>query len=71
MPNSLRTKLSKLRYIGKITEEEYKELTQKLDGHDTELFNTAYELGYKEGHYDGFYKCLDVNVFGVEVNADD
>ena len=37
MPNSLRSKLSSLRYKGKITEEEYKELITKLDGHDKEL----------------------------------
>ena len=34
MPNSLKTKLSKLRYQGKITDEEYKELIDKLRGHD-------------------------------------
>ena len=34
MPNSLRTKISSLRYKGKITEEEYKDLISKLDGHD-------------------------------------
>ena len=37
MPNSLRSKLSSLRYKGKITEEEYKELIAKLDGHDKAL----------------------------------
>ena len=36
MPNSLRTKISKLRYKGQISEDEYKELINKLDGHDTE-----------------------------------
>lgn len=34
MPNSLRCKLSKLRFQDKITQEEYKELLEKLDGHD-------------------------------------
>lgn len=37
MPNSLRTKLSKLRYEGHITDTEYKELIDKLDGHDKVL----------------------------------
>lgn len=37
MPNSLRSKLSSLRYKGKITEEEYKDLIRKLDGHDKAL----------------------------------
>ena len=37
MPNSLRAKISSLRYKGKITEEEYKELIAKLDGHDKAL----------------------------------
>ena len=34
MPNSLRSQLSKLRYKGKITDEEYRQLIAKLDGHD-------------------------------------
>lgn len=37
MPNSLRTKLSKLRYKRQISDEEYRELTEKLNGHDKEL----------------------------------
>lgn len=37
MPNSLKTKLSKLKYKGQITDEEYRELIAKLDGHDTEI----------------------------------
>jgi hypothetical protein len=39
MPNSLRTKLSKLRYKRQISDEEYRELTAKLDGHDKELLD--------------------------------
>lgn len=39
MPNSLRAKLSKLRYKGEITQEEYAELIKKLDGHDSELLD--------------------------------
>lgn len=37
MPNSLKSKLSKLRYKGCITNEEYKELIDKLVGHDAEI----------------------------------
>ena len=62
MPQSLKSKLSKLRYKGQITEEEYKELIRKIDGHDVELFKEAYDLGYEEGYADGFRKCLDLNV---------
>ena len=39
MSNSLRTKLSKLRYEGNITDAEYKELIDKLDGHDKVLLD--------------------------------
>ena len=39
MPNSLRAKLSKLRYKRKITDKEYQELIKKLDGHDTEVID--------------------------------
>ena len=48
MPNSLKTKLSKLRYQGKITDEEYRELIDKLEGHDKEL-KKQYERGFKDG----------------------
>ena len=37
MANSLRSKLSKLRHDGKISEEEYQELIDKLGGHDKAL----------------------------------
>lgn len=37
MPNSLKTKLSKLRHKCQITNEEYQELIAKLDGHDVEI----------------------------------
>ena len=37
MPNSLKSKLSSLRYKRLITDEEYKELIKKLDGHDREI----------------------------------
>ena len=48
MPNSLRNKLSKLRFQGKITQDEYKELIEKLEGHDEELIK-QYERGFKDG----------------------
>jgi hypothetical protein len=37
MPNSLKSKLSSLRYKRLLTDEEYKELIKKLDGHDREI----------------------------------
>lgn len=37
MANSLRAKLSKLRYERKISESEYQELIKKLDGHDKQI----------------------------------
>lgn len=37
MPNSLRNQISKLRYKGKITQEECDVLLAKLDGHDAEI----------------------------------
>ncbi len=39
MPNSLRSKISKLRYKRQISDEEYRELTKKLNGHDKELLD--------------------------------
>ena len=69
MPNSLRTKLSKLRYEGHITDTEYKELIDKLDGHDKvllddhdqelirkfrELQQTALKKGYTQSG--GYYR---------------
>ena len=41
MPNSFRVKLSKLCHKGCITNEEYQELKQKLDGHDAKLREDA------------------------------
>lgn len=37
MANSLRAKLSKLRYERNITDTEYQELIKKLDGHDKQI----------------------------------
>ena len=42
MPNSLRSKLKKLWHKGRISEEEYKELINKLAGHDHELLEGAF-----------------------------
>lgn len=39
MPNSLRSKLSKLRYKRQISDEEYRELIEKLNGHNKELLD--------------------------------
>ena len=49
MANSLRSKLSKLRYKGEITQEEYSELIKKLDGHDSELLDkVAYRINQRK-----------------------
>ena len=53
MPNSLRAKIDKLKYQGKITEEEHRGLVEKLKGHDTELEDKCYEQGYADGVKDG------------------
>ena len=53
MPNSLRAKIDKLKYQGKITEEEHRELVEKLKGHDAELEDKGYEKGYADGVKDG------------------
>ena len=53
MPNSLKTKFKKLAHDGKITDAEYLELCDKLDGHDAELRKEAYEEGYDAGWIDG------------------
>ena len=57
MPNSLKCKLKKLRHKGKISEEEFNELIDKLNGHDARLmerqYNAGYELGYEIGLAEG------------------
>lgn len=42
MANSLRAKLSKLRHDGHITDAEYQAFIKKLDGHDAEIRNKAF-----------------------------
>ena len=42
MPNNLKCKLKKLRYKGKISEEEFNELIDKLNGHDARLMERQY-----------------------------
>ena len=60
MPNGLRSKLSKLRFQGKITQDEYKDLIKKLEGHDEAItaqikwerdtaINQLQQLGYGLG----------------------
>ena len=44
MPNSLRAKISKLRHKGEITQEEYSELINKLNGHDSELLDKVADM---------------------------
>ena len=61
MPNSLRVKLSKLRYKGEITQEEYAELIEKLDGHDKELLDKVAEK--LKAKYPPYF-----NEFGMNVN---
>ena len=69
MPKSLKVMIKKLAHDGKITEEEYNDLIKKLDGHDAEVYDKAYnsgytegyELGYTSGHADGWSECLEVN----------
>ena len=61
MANSLRAKLKKLNYEGKITDEELNELLDKLDGHDRELI--------KHGHWECisperlFFQCSNCYSF--------
>ena len=53
MLNSLRAKLSKLRFQGKITQEEYEDLINKLDEHDEAIIKLARPKGkwiYSEYH---------------------
>lgn len=47
MANSLRAKLKKLNYEGKITDEELNELLDKLDGHNKEVKKQAVEFTTK------------------------
>lgn len=45
MPESIKCKISKLRYKRLITEDEYIDLIKKIDGHDRELYDKAYSEG--------------------------
>lgn len=76
MPNSLKAKLSKLRYKNQITDKEYKELINKLNGHDRnikydilqEAMNKMYDVRdeYWRGDtisvaaVDACSKCIDI-----------
>lgn len=66
MANSLRAKLSKLRYVRHITEEEYQELIKKLDGHDAKVRADAIDEYKKKIEFE--YKwLLDCKVFEPNV----
>jgi rubrerythrin len=56
MPNSLRSKLSKLKYEGRITQEEYQDLINKLDGHDQVLRELYRRRKGKWNHWTDDYK---------------
>lgn len=43
MPNSLKSKLKKLKHEGKISQKEYDDIIKKLQGHDRELLNQTLE----------------------------
>lgn len=64
MSNSLRAKLSKLRYKGEITQEEYSELIKKLDGHDKQVRTDAVEkfADYLRFVYE---KSMELSVMGT------
>ena len=75
MPNSLRTKLSKLRHEGHITDAEYKEMIRLCD-RDQELIRKFRELqsaavkkGYTRngGYCRGVTDCLRIMVDEYEV----
>ena len=75
MPNSLRTKLSKLRYEGHITDAEYKDLIRLCD-RDQELIRkfreiqqTALKKGYTQsgGYCRGVTDCLRIMLNEYEV----
>ena len=60
MPNSLKAKLSNLRYKGQITDAEYKELISKLNGHDRQILEdikAEIEDLDTDYNFEGFYKC--------------
>jgi hypothetical protein len=75
MPNSLRTKLSKLRYEGHITDAEYREMIRLCDRDQElirkfrELQQTALKKGYTQGggYCRGVTDCLRVMVDEYEV----
>ena len=64
MPNSLKAKLSKLRYKGQITDAEYQGLIHKLDGHDEQLLEDIRMEIKRKSYYPGVYEyedmCIDL-----------
>ena len=75
MPNSLRTKLSKLRHDGHITDAEYREMIRLCDRDQEiirkfrELQSAAVKKGYTQsgGYCRGVTDCLRVMVDEYEV----
>lgn len=51
---NLKSKLFELRNRKKITENEYRDLINKLDNHDQEIFKQAFNAGY----YAGYDACI-------------
>lgn len=63
MPKSLKCKLSSLRYKRLLTDEEYKELIQKLEGHDREIRNAAVKEVLEELYFLRNWKAGVTNDF--------
>ena len=57
MPMSLKAKISKLRHKGKMTNAEYEELINKLEGHDKVLYDKA---------IDDFQEWLKTQIVGLD-----
>ena len=73
MPNSLRVKLKKLYYKGKLVTEEYDELIHKLDGHDREIRNKAIDdfvkMAYEELLYSEHLTEIDIDYIAEQLKA--
>lgn len=65
MANSLRAKLSKLRHDRLITEEEYQTFIKKLEGHDKQIREKAFDdvLERVREHYKFFKTMPSITLF--------